>query len=118
MADVASLVDAEIRTQEGLTRTDAMPSAEVVRAAFSAPRPAEGAGSVEVLRLANGDLVALSVVAVRDGAAPLGDREQAMALAELASVEGGRSLRQALMLLRNTTPVDIYESRLRPEVVE
>jgi hypothetical protein len=95
-----------------------MPSAEVVRAAFSAPRPAEGAGSVEVLRLANGDLVALSVVAVRDGAAPLGDREQAMALAELASVEGGRSLRQALMLLRNTTPVDIYESRLRPEVVE
>ena len=118
IASVASVIDAEIRSQEGLARTDALPSVELVRAAFSAPRPAEGGGAVEVLRLANGDLVALSVVAVRDGAAPLDDREQAMALAELAGVEGSRSLRQAIMLLRDTTPVDIYESRLRPEVVE
>ena len=118
IASVASVIDAEIRSQEGLARTDALPSVELVRAAFSAQRPAEGGGAVEVLRLANGDLVALSVVAVRDGAAPLDDREQAMALAELAGVEGSRSLRQAIMLLRDTTPVDIYESRLRPEVVE
>ena len=116
--DLASVVGAEVRDREALTRNDAVPSAEVVRAAFSAPRPVEGAGAVEVLRLANGDLVALSVVAVRDGAAPLSDSEEAMALAELASVEGGRSLRQAIMLLRATTPVDIYESRLRPQVAE
>lgn len=115
---LAATVGAEVRNQDDLSRTDAAPSAEVVRAAFSAPRPAEGSGSVQVLRLANGDLVALSVVAVRDGVAQLSDTEEAMALAELASVEGSRSLRQALMLLRNTTPVNVYESRLRPEVVE
>jgi len=115
---LAAVVGAEVRNQDGLTRTDAVPSAEVVRAAFSAPRPADGSGAVEVLRLANGDLVALSVVAVRDGGAQLSETEEAMALAELASVEGSRSLRQALMLLRNTTSVDIYESRLRPQVVE
>lgn len=117
---LAGIVGAEVRDREALTRNDAVPSAEVVRAAFSAPRPADsaGAGAVEVLRLANGDLVALSVVAVRDGAAPLSDSEEAMALAELASVEGSRSLRQAIMLLRATTPVDIYESRLRPQVAE
>lgn len=115
---LAAVVGAEVRNQDGLTRTDAVPSAEVVRAAFSAPRPADGSGAVEVLRLANGDLVALSVVAVRDGGAQLSETEEAMALAELASVEGSRSLRQALMLLRNTTAVDIYESRLRPQVVE
>lgn len=115
---VADVVGAEVSNKEALTRTDVVPSAEVVRAAFSAPRPADGGSAVEVLRLANGDLVAVSVVAVRDGTASLSDSEEAMALAELASVEGSRSLRQALMLLRNTTSVDIYESRLRPEVVE
>jgi peptidyl-prolyl cis-trans isomerase D len=115
---LAAVVGAEVRNQDGLTRTAAVPSAEVVRAAFSAPRPADGGNAVEVLRLANGDLVALSVVAVRDGGAELSETEEAMALAELASVEGSRSLRQALMLLRNTTSVDVYESRLRPEVVE
>lgn len=114
---LAAVVAGEVRNQNGLKRTDAMPSAEVVRAAFSAPRAADG-DAVEVLRLANGDLVALSVVAVRDGTAQLSESEEAMALAELASVEGSRSLRQALMLLRNTTSVDIYENRLRPEVVE
>ena len=115
---LAAVVGADVRNQDGLTRTDAVPSAEVVRAAFSAPRPADGGDAVEVLRLANGDLVALSVVAVRDGGAQLSDTEEAMALAELASVEGSRTLRQAIMLLRNTTSVDIYENRLRPQVVE
>lgn len=115
---LAGVVGAEVHSKKGLTRTDAVPSAEVVKAAFSAPRPVDGSSAVEVLRLANGDMVALSIVAVRDGAAPLSDSEEAMALAELASVEGSRSLRQALMLLRNNTPVDVYESRLRPEVLE
>ncbi len=115
---LADVIGSQVRDRESLTRTDAVPSAEVVRAAFSAPRPADGAGAVEVLRLANGDLVALTVVAVRDGSAPLSGNEEAMALAELASVEGSRSLRQALMLLRDTTSVDVYESRLRPQMAE
>lgn len=111
---LAGLVNAAVREQKDLARTDGEPSAEVVRAAFRAPRPVQENGSVEVMRLANGDLVALSVVAVRDGGAELDDTQQAMVLAELGAVEGSRSLRQALALLRDTASVDIYEKRLNP----
>jgi peptidyl-prolyl cis-trans isomerase D len=111
---LAALMGAAVREQDDLMRTDATPSAEVVAAAFRAARPSEGSASTEVIRLANGDLVALSVVAVRDGGTELDEAEQRTALAELASVEGARSLRQTLMLLRDTASVDVYQKRLNP----
>ncbi|MFN3713020.1 MAG: SurA N-terminal domain-containing protein [Alcanivoracaceae bacterium] len=113
METVAGLLGASVRRQENVRRDDAMPSSEVVRAAFRAVRPAEGAEpQAEVLRLANGDLVVLAVTAVRDGGGELSETEQAMALAELAAAEGRRSLRQALTLLRESTKVQVFENRL------
>ena len=111
---LADLLGAEVRDQQDLARTDASPSAEVVRAAFRAARPTQDDASVEVMRLANGDLVAMTVVAVRDGGVELDDTQQAMVLAELGAVEGSRSLRQALALLRETSSVEIFRNRLNP----
>lgn len=111
---LAGLMGAAVREQDDLTRNDATPSAEVVAAAFRAARPVAGDASIEVLRLANGDLVAVSVVAVRDGGAELDEAEQRAALAELGAVEGARSLRQTLMMLRETASVDVYRKRLNP----
>ena len=111
---LADLLGAEVRDQQDLARTDASPSAEVVRAAFRAARPTQDDASVEVMRLANGDLVAMTVVAVRDGGVELDDTQQAVVLAELGAVEGSRSLRQALALLRETSSVEIFRNRLNP----
>lgn len=111
---LAALMGAAVREQNDLLRTDATPSAEVVAAAFRAARPVDGSASTEVIRLANGDLVAISVVAVRDGNTELDEAEQRAALAELASVEGARSMRQTLMLLRDSASVDVYQKRLNP----
>jgi hypothetical protein len=54
----------------------------------------------------------LAVTAVRDGGGELGGTEQAMAMAELGAAEGRRSLRQALNLLRDSTKVQVFESRI------
>ena len=115
---LADLLGAEVRDQQDLARTDASPSAEVVRAAFRAARPTQDDASVEVMRLANGDLVAMTVVAVRDGGVELDDTQQAMVLAELGAVEGSRSLRQALALLRETSSVEIFRNRLNPAALD
>jgi peptidyl-prolyl cis-trans isomerase D len=113
LESLAALLGASVRRQDGLRRDDASPSAEVVRAAFRAARPLQGADpAAEVLRLANGDLVVLAVTAVRDGGGELGGTEQAMAMAELGAAEGRRSLRQALNLLRDSTKVQVFESRI------
>lgn len=111
---LAELMGAQVREQQDLQRNNAEPSAEVVRAAFRAARPVQDDTQIEVMRLANGDLVAIAVVAVRDGGVELDETQQAMALAELGAVEGSRSLRHALALLRDTSSVDIYENRLNP----
>jgi peptidyl-prolyl cis-trans isomerase D len=115
---LAELVGAQVRDRQDLARNDAEPSAEVVSAAFRAARPSQDSAGLEVMRLANGDLVVLSVVAVRDGVVELDETQQAMVLAELGAVEGSRSLRQALALLRDTSSVDIYERRLNPAVLD
>ncbi|MCC1496394.1 SurA N-terminal domain-containing protein [Alcanivorax sp. 1008] len=111
---LAELVGAQVVEQKDLQRTNVEPSAEVVRAAFRAPRPAQDDTKIDVMRLANGDLIAIAVVAVRDGGVELDETQQAMALAELGAVEGSRSLRHALALLRDTSSIDVYESRLNP----
>ncbi|PKM21687.1 MAG: peptidylprolyl isomerase [Gammaproteobacteria bacterium HGW-Gammaproteobacteria-14] len=106
---VAALLAAPVSTEAGLTRNATSPSQELVRAAF---RLSHTAVSPQVLRLANGDLVALVVDAVNDGGGELSEQEHAMALAELAEAEGRRSLRHVLGLLRDTTKVKVYENRL------
>ena len=112
---IANDLGVKLEHSEGVTRQSREPSLEVIRAAFALARPHEGEQTPkQALRLANGDLVVVEVAAVRDGATNiLTAQQQAMALAELASVEGERSLSQALRFLRDNAEVVINESRLQ-----
>ena len=112
---VASALGESVSEQSGVNRMSAQPPAEVVRAAFRVSRDDR---APHILRLANGDLVAFAVTAVRDGGSELSEADQTRALAELASVEGERSLRQSLLWLRETSDVQVYESRLAPVTEE
>jgi peptidyl-prolyl cis-trans isomerase D len=113
LEDIAVQWSASVEQASGIGREDVSPSAEIVRAAFNAPRtPDNATPGKNVMRLANGDLIALSVDAVRDGGGELDARDKSMALAELAAVEGRRTLRQALTQVRESAKVEIYERRL------
>ena len=89
---------------------------EVVNGAFSQSRPAEeGEGSVAITRTGNGSLIAYQVTRVEDGnAEPLTDEQQLAALRELGNIEGQRSFRQVVALLREEGDVELHSSRLSP----
>ena len=114
LEDIASLFEAEVQEQEGLQRGGAEPSMEVVNGAFGESRPAEGGeGSVAITRTGNGSLIAYQVTRVEDGNAdPLTDEQQLAALRELGNIEGQRSFRQVVALLREEGDVELYPSRL------
>ena len=112
---IANDIGGKLETAKAVTRQSRQPSLEVIRAAFALARPVEGGQLPKTsLRLANGDLVVVEVQAVNDGAGTiLTEQQQAMALAELASVEGERSLGQSLRYMRDEADVVINESRLQ-----
>lgn len=112
LAAVAAVLEVPVSTETGLMRNATSPSQELVSAAFRVSRNVAGTDAPQVLRLANGDLLAMVVDAVNDGGGELAEQEKAMALAELAEAEGRRSLRHVLGLLRDTTKVKVYENRL------
>ena len=103
---VARLEDINRRSQQG--------PRELIQEAFSVPRAETGEQAPpRVLRLANGDLAVLQVVAVRDGGGnELTSQQTSMALAELGSVEGQRTFRDVLNGLREEADLSVHEKRL------
>ena len=114
LEEIAALFEAEIEEQEGLQRGGAEPSMEVVNGAFALPKIAEGESSaIELTRVGDGSLVAYQVTGVEDGnAEPLSDAQQQAALLELGNIEGQRSFRQVVALLRDEGDVDLNPERL------
>lgn len=112
--DIAALFESDIEEQEGLQRGGAEPSMEVVNGAFALPKPEEGQNSsIELTRVGDGSLVAYQVTRVEDGnAEPLSDAQQQAALLELGNIEGQRSFRQVVALLRDEGDVDLNPERL------
>ena len=112
--DIAALFESDIEEQEGLQRGGAEPSMEVVNGAFALPKPEEGENSaIELTRVGDGSLVAYQVTRVEDGnAEPLSDAQQQAALLELGNIEGQRSFRQVVALLRDEGEEDLNPERL------
>ncbi|MBZ2187992.1 SurA N-terminal domain-containing protein [Alcanivorax sp. JB21] len=111
---LASLWDRPVSVATDIERGAAEPAAELVEKAFRMPRPTEGeVAPLQIVRLGTGDLVALSLRAVRDGDPEgLDDAQQAQALAQLGQFEGERSFRQAIAWLRESGKVRLYPERL------
>jgi len=110
----AQALEAEVQTASGITRDSASLSAELISEVFSMPRPHEGEAPKRVLRLANGDVAVIELLEVRDGAGTeLNEQQLSMALSELASVEGQRSLRQAIAYMHERADVSINEERVQ-----
>lgn len=101
--------------QPGMVGRDAegVPAA-VLQAAFQLPKPAEGATSVGSTRLSDGSYVVVAVSDVQAVAAEDAEAEQeAEAIAtRLKELEGERTLRGLMALLRTKGAVKIYEDRL------
>lgn len=96
-----------------LKRNASEPAPALVRAAFRLPRPAAERPAVQVVTLPNGGVGVVEVVTVRDGGEPLTPEEEAIALAELADVEGERALSLAVSHLRAKADIDINTAQLR-----
>lgn len=113
-ASAAQALQAQPETASSVTRDSDAPSSELISELFSMPRPQEGEAPMRVLRLANGDVAVIELQAVRDGAgAELNEQQLSMALAELASVEGERSLRQAIAYMHERGDVSINQERVQ-----
>lgn len=113
-ASAAQALQAEPETASSVTRDSDAPSSELISELFSMPRPQEGEAPMRVLRLANGDVAVIELQAVRDGAgSELNEQQLSMALAELASVEGERSLRQAIAYMHERGDVSINQERVQ-----
>ena len=112
--EIASLFGSEIEEQEGLQRGGAEPFMEVVNGAFALPKSNEGApSSIELTRVGDGSLVAYQVTRVEDGnVEPLSEVQQQAALLQLGNIEGQRSFRQVVALLRDEGDVDLNLGRL------
>ena len=114
LAALATLWERPVTVAADLERGAAEPASELVEKAFRLPRPDEdGTAPLEIMRLGTGDLVALSLSAVRDGDPEgLDEAQQAQALAQLGQFEGERSFRQAIAWLRESGKVRLYPERL------
>ncbi|MBU83992.1 MAG: hypothetical protein CL544_04220 [Alcanivorax sp.] len=112
--EIASLFGSEIEEQEGLQRGGAEPFMEVVNGAFALPKSNEDApSSIELTRVGDGSLVAYQVTRVEDGnVEPLSEVQQQAALLQLGNIEGQRSFRQVVALLRDEGDVDLNLGRL------
>lgn len=114
LASAAQALKAEVQTAASVTRDSEAPSSELITELFSMPRPQEGVAPMRVLRLANGDVAVIELLEVRDGAgSELNAQQRSMALAELASVEGERSLRQAIAYMHESGDVSINQERVQ-----
>ncbi|MCH8542790.1 MAG: SurA N-terminal domain-containing protein [Alcanivorax sp.] len=111
---LAALWERPVSVATDLERGAAEPASELVEKAFRLPRPdEEGVAPLEIMRLGTGDLVALSLSAVRDGDPEgLDAAQQAQALAQLGQFEGERSFRQTIAWLRESGKVRLYPERL------
>lgn len=114
LAQLAALMDAQVEHGKDIQRGAAEPAEEVVNVAFSAPRPTEGTPSpVQLLTLANGDLVAFQVTAVEDGnTEALDEAQRSQALRNLASGEGQSSFQQVMGYLHQALDVQVHADRL------
>lgn len=110
----AEALGADIETASNVKRDNQELSAQLVSEVFSLARPSGDSTPTRVVRLANGDVAVVELLAVRDGAdTPLNPSAQSMALAELAGVEGQRSLRQAIAYMHDEADVTINEARVQ-----
>lgn len=113
-ANVAKALEAEPETATGVRRDSDTPSRELIAELFAMPRPSDDNAPMRVLRLANGDVAVIELLDVRDGGgSELNEQQRSMALAELASAEGERSLRQAIAYLHEIGDVSINEERVQ-----
>jgi peptidyl-prolyl cis-trans isomerase D len=120
LASLSGLWSRDVSTADALERGATQPDAELVERVFRLPRPAEGeTGTAQVMRLGNGDLVAVTLDAVRDGDPEgLTEAQQRSALAQLGELEGAGSFRKVVSWLRETGKVKIYNDRLAGTVEE
>ena len=120
LASLSGLWSRDVSTADELERGATQPDAELVERVFRLPRPAEGeTGAAQVMRLGNGDLVAVTLDAVRDGDPEgLTEAQQRSALAQLGELEGAGSFRKVVSWLRETGKVKIYNDRLAGTVEE
>lgn len=120
LASLSGLWSRDVSTADNLERGATQPDAELIERAFRLPRPTDGeTGAVQVMRLGNGDLVALTLDAVRDGNPEgLTEAQQRSALAQLGELEGAGSFRKVVSWLRESGKVKIYNDRLAGNVEE
>lgn len=114
LTELAEKWDLEVREAQDMARGAADPDRDLVSRAFDLPRPGEtGEPAVEVLMLAGGDLVAMTLEAVRDGEmADLSDSQQREALQELASLKGDASFRSVMAWLRESRDIETWPERI------
>lgn len=114
--DVESVIaewNVELTAMDKIGRRESAVSNELVREAFSVPRATVQAGASQLVRMANGDLAVLEVLAIHDGnVAELTEADKQLAMAELAASEGERNFRQVITSLRADADVQINESAL------
>ncbi len=114
LAGIAEEWGVEVAEYSDLGRGDARPHRALVDRAFRLPRPdGNGEQPLEVFRLPGGDLVALTLEAVRDGdTTPLEGQALADARAELGNLVAERTFQQVVRHLRETGRVEIHQDRL------
>ncbi|MBA3980172.1 MAG: peptidylprolyl isomerase [Alcanivorax sp.] len=111
---LAALWQRDVSSASDLERGADRPDRELVDRAFRLPRPRDEAERpLEIIRLGNGDLAALSLEAVRDGDPEgLTPEQTAQALAQLGEMEGERSFRHTVAWLRESGRIRQYPERL------
>lgn len=118
LARLAGLWRQEVISAENLERGGSQPETELVERVFRLPRPAaDGQPAVQIVRMGNGDLAAISLDSVRDGNPQgLTGAQQAAALGQLGELAGAANFRQVVTLLREEGDVRIYNERLMDEI--
>lgn len=114
--ELAKVWGADVQTAMGLQRGAGEPDPLVVERAFRLPRPEMMDPVPEVLFGSRGDLIAVELVAVRDGDLDSLDKQaRAEARRQLAAMEGFNATRRAIDYLRQSGDIDLFPSRLAPE---
>lgn len=117
---LAGLWRQQVQTAENLERGGSRPETELVEQVFRLPRAsADEQAVVQILRMGNGDLAAVSLDAVRDGNPQgLSSAQQAAALGQLGELAGAANFRQVVTLLREEGDVRVYNERLVGDIEE
>ncbi len=116
LADLAEAWEVDIQTETDLQRGASEPDPVVVERVFQLPRPEAIDPLPELLFGGRGDLVAVELLAVRDGDLDsLDEQARAEARQQLAAMEGFNATRRAIDYLRQSGDIELFPSRLVPD---